>query len=261
VRAGTQDVLMGGALVALGLPWAATTLIWLGTPLLLPSDLFQFAVFALVFSRTLLYLGIPRLRKLSWGASVVLFSGDFLILPAAAAVSVVTGNQSQLALASSYIASWFSASLLVYPPVAAYVIANAFRAKARLAFVLPAAACSFTVSALVLVAIESTAVPQGFTGVLGMALAEIRHSILPPEWALGAITCCGAILFVSLAAYAVIGRSDANGKLAPKLSLGVAGAFALLVWILAMPHVGPVLTLGAPTLVIVLVIWVASRES
>ena len=257
----THDVLMDGALVALGLPWAATALIWLGTPMLLPSDPFQFAVFALVFSRTLLYLGIPRLRRLSWGASIIFFSGDFLMLPAAGAVFVATGSQSQLAFASSYIASWFSASLLVYPPVAAYVIAIAVRQRARLAFVLPAAACSFTTSTLVLVAIESTTVYQGFTGVLGMALAGIRHPILPPEWALVVITCCGAILFVSLAAYAVAGRSEVNGKLTPKLSLGVAGAFMLLVWVLVFPRVDPLLILGVPTLVIISVVWVASRES
>ncbi len=261
MKGGTQDVLMGGALLALVLPWAATTLIWLGTPLLAPSDLFQFAVFALVFSRTMLYLGFPRLRKLSWGASVILFSGDFLMLPAAAAVSLVTGSQSQLAFASSYIASWFSASLLIYPAVAAFVIANALRQKARLVFVLPAAVCSFTITALVLVAMGSTAASQGFTGVLGAALAGIRHPVLPPEWALVITTFCGAVLFVSLAAYAVVGRSDTDKELAPKLSLGVAGAFGLLVWILALPRVGPVLTLGVPTLVIISVLWVASRES
>jgi len=261
MKAGTQEVLMVGAIVALVLPWAASTLTWLGTPLLLPSDFFQFAVFALVFSRTLLYLGVPSLRKLSWGASIVLFSGDFLILPAAAAVSVATGSQTELAFATSYIASWFSASLLVYPPVAAFVIASAFRENARLAFVLPAAACSFTTSALVLVAIESTAVTQGFAGVLRMALDEIRRPVLPPEWAQGVVTICGAILFVSLAAYSVLGGSDADGKLAPKLSLGVAGALGLLVLILTLPGVGPVLSLGVPTLGIVLVIWGASRET
>jgi hypothetical protein len=256
-----RDVLVGGALVALVLPWAITTLLWLGTPLFVPSNIYQFAVFSLVFSRALLYLGTPTLRKLSWGASIILFSGDILIFPAATLLSVITGSQSLVVFAVSYTASWFSASLLVYPPVAAYAIIGSLRERGRLTYVLPAAACCFTFSTLVLVAIESSAGSPGLNGLLGLALAEARRPVPPPGWTLGVITGCGAILFVSLAAYAVTGRSDFGERLAPQLSLGIAGALGLYAWILALPKLGPLLVLGVPTLVLVSVIWVATRGS
>lgn len=261
MKEGPQEVLVGGVLVALLVPWAVTTLLWLGNPLLLPSDLFQFSVFALVFTRTLLYVGIPELRRLSWGATIILFSGDSLILPAAGVLSVVTGSSSEFAFASSYVASWFSASLVVYPPVAAYVIANAFRARGRLAFVLPAAACCYTISTLVMIAIESPVAPHGLTGILGSALVGIRHPVLPSGWTLEVITFSGAILFVSLAAYAVIGRRDAEWRLAPQLSLGVVGAIGALAWLMALPHLSPLLLFGLPTLVVLSVVWVTSRGS
>lgn len=260
MRVGVRDILAGGASVALVLPCAAATLLWLGTPLLLPSDPFQFAVFTLVFSRGVLYLGIPRLRRLSWGASITLLSGEFVMLPVAIVVSVVTGSQAEVAFALSYIASWFSASLLVYPPVAVYAIVAGLRERARLAYVLPAAACCFTTSTLIMVAIPSAAGSHGLTGVLGLALAGLRHPFLPPDLTLMFVACCGAILFASLFAYAAIGRGGVGGRLAPQLSLAVAGAVGLLAWVLALPRSEPWLTLGIPTVVIVMVLLVSTRE-
>jgi len=261
MKTGVQDILAGGALVALVLPWAATTLLWLDTPLLLPSDLFQFAVFSFVFSRALLYFGSPALRKLSPGASIILFSGDILIFPAAALLSAATGSSSEVAFASSYTASWLSASLLVYPLVAAYAIIDSLRNRARIAFVLPAATCCYTISTLVMTAAVSTAGPNGLNGIVVLAIAGVRHPVSPAGWALGVITCCGAILFVSLAVYAVTGRGNVDRRLAPQLSLGVAGALGLFAWIPALSRLGPLLALGVPTLVVVFVMWVASRES
>ena len=261
MRVGAQGILVGGAMFALVLPCAVATLLWLGTPLLLPSDPFQFAVFTLVFSRGLLYLGVPRLRKLSWGASIILFSGEFLMLPVAVVLSAVTGNLSEVAFASSYFASWFSASLLVYPPVAAYAIAVGFRERARLAFVLPAAACCFTTPTVIIVAIQSAGGSHGLTGVLSLVLSGLRRPFLPSGFASGLVAICGAILFASLFAYAVSGRSGASGKLAPQLSLAVAGAVGLLVWVLALPHLEPWLVLGIPTLVIVSAVWVSTHGS
>jgi len=261
MKAFAKDVLAGGALVALVIPWAVTTLSWLSTPLRLPSNPFQFAVFLLVFSRALLYLGSPALRRLSLGASIILFSGDILVFPAAALLSAATGSSSEVTLASSYTASWLSASLLVYPPVAAYAISSALRKRARLAYVLPAAACCFTISTFVMIAIESTAGPHGLNGVFVQAVVGVMHPVLPPGWAPGVITSCGAILFVSLAVYAVSRSSDFDRRLAPQLSLGVAGVLGLFAWIPALSRLGPLLVLGVPTLVIVSVVWAASRES
>jgi len=261
MNAGARDVLAGGVLVALVIPWAATILLWLSTPLLLPSNLFQFAVFCFVFSRALLYLGSPALRKLSWGASIILFSGDMLIFPAAALLSYATGSSLEIASASSYTASWLSASLLVYPPVAAYAIVHAIRDRARLTFVLPAATCSFTISTIVMIAIESTARAHGLNGVLIQAIVGIRHPVSPAGWSLDVITGCGAILFVSLAVHAIAGGSNLRRRLAPQLSLGVAGALGLYVWIPVLPRLGPLLALGVPTLAIVSAMWVASRGS
>ena len=257
----TQDFLAGGALVALVPPWAITTLLWLSTPLRLPSDLFQFAVFSLVFSRTVLYLGSPALRRLSWGATIILFSGDILIFPAAALLSAATGSSLEITFANSYIASWLSASLIVYPPVAAYAIISALREKERLAFALPAAACCFTISTLVMTAIESAPGPRGLSGVLVSSVAGVRHPVLPAGWTLGIITFCGAILFVSLAVHALTGRLDGERRLAPQLSLGIAGALGLFALIPALTRIGPLLALGVPTLVVVSVIWVASHGS
>jgi len=261
MKARAADVLAGGVLIALVIPWAATILLWLGTPPLLPSNLFEFAVFCFVLGRALLYLGSPALRKLSWGASIILFSGDMLIFPAAALLSFATGNSLEVAFASSYTASWLSASLLVYPPVAAYAIIEAIREKARLTFVLPAAACCFTISTLVMIAVESTAGSHGLNGILIEAIVGVKHPVLPAGWALEVITFCGAILFVCLAVHALTGGGNMERRLAPQLSLGVAGALGLYVWIPALPRLGPLLALGVPTIVIVSAMWVVSRGS
>jgi len=261
MKVGARGVLVGGVLIAIVAPWAATVLLWLGNPRLIPSDVFQLAVFTLVFSRALLYLSYPMVRKLSPGASIILFSGDILILPAAILLSVVTGGRSEVAFAISYIDSWFSASLIAYPPLVAYGIVDALRGRGRLAYVLPAAAFCFIISTLVMVAFETYAGLPGLNGIMGMAIAEAKSPAPPLGWTLEVITGCGAILFVSLAAYAVAGRREAEGMLASKVALGVAGAFGLFAWIQALPRLDPLLGFGLPTLVVVSVIWVASRGS
>lgn len=231
---------------------------WLQNPGLFPSTPIEGAVFALALLRGALYLGVPRLRRMNPSNVVVLLSGDVMVLPVAIALYLLTGDYAFDSFGGQYLASWLSAALLVYPPIAAYAVAGGMKRRSRLAVVAPGAAGIFALSTSVMVRIGGTAGGQGLSSVARWTLGvQNGQPQMEPGVSL-VVLGCSALLFVSLVSYSVAGGP--GGRLVPQLAVGVVGVAVALGWEWLVPGVQLWLAYGVPAAAMVGLAWVLARE-
>ena len=247
--------------VALGALCGSEIAVWLGSPGLLPSTALEGGMFALMLLRVALFLGIPRLRRMSTWNLIILFSGDVLILPVAGTASLVTGDQSLADFGRALMASWLSLAFLLLPSLAAFLVVRAIAQNSKLSYVLPAAAGCFGISSLVLEALVANSGSGGLQGVMGLAFAVLKKPIIPLQWTSELLLWSGVLLFASLAAYSVTASGRVEEVIAPKLTMVVSGVLVLIAWILVVPPRGTLVTLGLPSAVIVGILWVMTRET
>lgn len=249
----------GGA--SLGLPFAGAAITLLASPGLYPSGPLEEGVFAFMIARVVAYLAVPRLRGMSAGALIILFSGDALLLPAASIAFLLTGDPAPGAFAGAFLSSWLSSGLVVFPGVAAFAIARLMMGRGRLSRILPAAALSFGVSSLVLEGVATGPQSGGLAQVAYLTVGVLRRPTppLPSESAL--LFAGSAVLFVALATYAVTLAEGSGRMLTARLAVGVGGTAAVLAWVMAIPQLGAPLTLGIPAGAIASGIWLMTRET
>ena len=246
------------AAASLGIPGAGIILEWLQNPALYPSTLIEDGVLAILLTRAALYLVLPRVRRMKPSNLVVLLSGDILMLPVAVGLYLLTGDYFFDAFQGAYLAAWLSSALVVYPLVASYAITAAMLQRSRLSAVVPSAAGAFVLSTEVLGRLGGAPAGQGLSSVARLTLAvggKAAQSAGTDALVLG----CGALLFVSLAAYSFVAES-ARTPAVPALAVGVAGVAALLGWTLLVPDVQPWASYGVPSAAAAGVIWVVARE-
>ncbi len=257
---GAPFLMMSGSGAALGALCAAEFAAWLGNPGLLPSTPLELGVFGTVLLRLGLFLGIPWLRGMNLGNTIVLFSGDVLLFPFAMAGFLLTGDPGYTEFGKAFLSSWLSSGLIVYPALASFFVVRAMGRHSRLASVLPAAAGCLGVSSLALGTFAGGSGTGGLQGVAGLAFAGLKVPISPSPATYALLLLGGALLFASLAAYSITCPGRVGGRLAPRLALCVAGFLALIAWILVVPPVGAWATLGLPAAAIVGMVWVLTRE-
>ena len=257
MRANAGTLALAGAAAALAPPAAAVVLLWLGAPPLLPSGPYEFFILEFVIARALVYCLVPRLSRLGTAATILFFTGDFLLLPVSTAAGAVTGSQAYLGLANSYLPTWLSCTTIVYPSLVAFLVARGFQRKTRVAYALPAAAVSYVTSASVISAFGAAGSGTGLAGF--WRLVDGVRTPQPQGWPSELATVCGAVLFASLVGYALAAGQAREGGTGPGLSLAVLGASLLLV-VVALAQSQPVwVALGAPTAAMAASLWVVTR--
>lgn len=261
MKQGWRSALAVGGGLSLGLPFAAAALTLLASPGLYPSGLIEVGVFAFIIVRVVAYLAFPKLRGMSPGALIVLFSGDIFLLPTASIASVLTGDPAPAAFARVFLSSWLSSGLVVFPGVAAFAIARLMMGRGRLSRVLPAAALSFGISSVVLEGMAAGPQSGGLEQVAYLAAGVLRGPTAPLPLESALLFASSAVLFVALATYAATMAEESGRMLTARLAVGVAGTAAVLAWAVAVPPLGPSLTLGIPTGAIVSGVWLMTRET
>lgn len=258
MRLGARSLPSLVAAASLGIPGAGIILEWLQNPALYPSTQVEDGVLAFLLIRAALYLGVPRVRKMKPSNLVVMLSGDILMLPVAVGLYLLTGNYSFEAFEGAYLAAWLSSALVVYPLVASFAITDAMLQRSRLSAVVPSAAGAFILSTEVLGRLGGAQGGQGLSSVAHLSLA-IGGRVAPSAGTDALVLGCGALLFVSLAAYSFL-EGSVKRPAVPGLAVGVAGVAALLGWSLLVPGVQPWVAYGLPSAAAAGVIWVVTRE-
>ncbi|MDE1853649.1 MAG: hypothetical protein KGI38_07875 [Thaumarchaeota archaeon] len=260
MKADVFSVTAMGVAAALGLPWAGALLLWLGSPGLFPTDLVEDAVFLTVLLRVLLFFGVRRIRSMKPGTLVIFFLSDMLIFLVATLMTTVTGDQSFIDFGVAFTASWLSTSFLLYPGVLSFFVVRSVTGKARLSYLLPAAAGAFGIVGLELATLSSGSGSGGLAGVIRQVLGGLRTSFTPAFGASDIVFGCGALLFAALAVRSVTAARNEGQVIVPVLAICVAGVVALAAWLLLLPPLGGLITLGLPAAVIVGGVWVMTRE-
>ena len=254
---GLATSLAAGA--AVGVPSLGAVAVWLWSPWLYPTTPLEVGVSAIILLRTVVYFGVPRFRRVSTGAAVVLLSGDVLVLPVAGGMYFVTGDPVFTTLMGGYLGAWLSAALLFYTPVAGLAVTEAMRHRSRLVGVVPAAAGAFIISSLVLAGVVGATSGQGFASVARLTIGNLKGTASQSPGVSLLLLGCAAVLFVALATYSVTAGSGRPGRLVPELAIGVAGVAALFGWVQLTGGAQPWEAFGFPAAVLVCLTWVVTR--
>lgn len=254
-------ILAVGTGIGLGVPFLAAMLAWLSNPALLPSSPLEDVVLTFIVVRSLVYLGVPFVRRLDAGKSAIFLMFDILLFPLSSVAVLLTGESAFGQFGGAFLAVWLSSAILVYPAMGAVLIARSVKRRVRLSYVLPSAVATFGISSLVLDALGGGAGTGGLAAVVQGTLGGLRKPTMPVPWATDLTTGCGAILFAALAVYSITSSRRTDSRLTAQLSIFVLGAVVLFAWLFASAPQAGWEVLGVPTAVIAGLVWVSTRES
>jgi len=248
--------------LALGSLYGAV-LLWLAqNPVFFPANTLEAVILGSQVARLIVILSIERLRTKNGIIIIDLFAAEVLLIPVLGSVAVLLGNREYLPLAGNLLWAWTSAFLLVFPAFAIYKVTAMIRRGATITSLVPTATSLFAVLAVVLSATKQSTTVSGLAGMTKLVLAALDQGATVA--AAGPIVlAAGTVLYLGLIIYSTIGAEDAPPVRDLLLVFSAAGTALALLWGLVASEftADAFFVFGAPSLVLIVVVWLVTRES
>ncbi|MDG6902547.1 MAG: hypothetical protein JRM80_11405 [Nitrososphaerota archaeon] len=246
-------------LLALDVSLAAS---FLQSDILRLASSFELAVFGAQFVKTVLVLGVKRIRNGGPSLAVDIYGAEALAMPVLLAASFAVGLGPVGSLLTQLFLGWMAGVAFAGLPYAAFRIGRSMARSAPLSSVLPAAVATSEFGVLFVSAAATAAKSHtGLAGVAGIAVSALlgRGSVVSG----GALTFAAlADVYGSLLLYAVLGLGA--GVMLSRvrgLAMSVAATAVTLVWVFALlPLAGtPIILLLPPSIAVAGVSWWIAR--
>ena len=238
-------------------------LLWLAqNPVFLPANTFETVILGSQIIRLAVVLSIGRLRRMNGIIIIDLFAAEVLLIPVLGVVEVLLGNGQYLPLAGNLLWAWTSSFLLVFPTFAMYKVIAMIRRGASLTALVPTATSLFAVLALVLSATKQTTKITGLTGMTKLVLSTLTQGATVAA-ADPIVLVAGAVLYLGLIVYSTMGAEGAPPVGDLLLVFSAVGSALALLWGLVVSEftADTFLIFGAPSIVLIAIMWLGSREN
>ncbi len=228
------------------------------TGAIVPVTSIEAVILGTLLARLPVILAVPRLRRSS-SAALNIMSAEVLLLPVLVLVSLTTADPLYLQLIRGIFFAWPAAFMVVSPLYTIPKLVHRIAVGSSLSTVIPALTTLFALLTFLDVGLANGSSGGGLSNVTKFSLLSAAGngspSALPTELIVTGVAAYAAMIFYAL-------RRDSGPPVTDSI-LGMAsvGTLLVLVWGIAVSYTtsSAQLVFGAPTLVLLGLIWGLSR--
>jgi hypothetical protein len=234
---------------------------WASRPGLFPIGAIEIVVLGMLLFRLLIFLIFPAARRMRMPNLIILFGSDVWVVLLASGLFAATGNLIFAEFSRQFSSAWVGAAPIVYPLLAIFLLVRSVGQRGKLFYVLPAASAIYGLLSLLTAAMIIGDGTGGLGGVTSQILGALKGTVGPLVGS-RVLPFSGAIVFASLATYALVGIQERHGGewVAP-LALGIIGTALMVGWAaVTLPAGEAWITMGVPALLLVGATWSMTRE-